>query len=226
MGSFTLQAWADIESVRTAIDDLPFVVALGNGELSAERFTYYLAQDAHYLADYARVLAACAAQATDPDEVVFWSTSSRQAILVERALHASHVADFAATAPSPTCTAYTSYLLALAGAGSYPALVAGVLPCFWIYADVGSRLRAAAAGAGAGAGVGARVRAHPYADWIATYGDPAFEAATEQVRCLTNRLAQDAGPGTRRAMHRAFHTAARYEWMFWDAAWRQEDWPI
>jgi thiaminase/transcriptional activator TenA len=216
MGSFTLQAWADIEQVRAAIDDLPFVVALGNGELSAERFTYYLAQDAHYLADYARVLAACAAQATDPDEVVLWSTSSRQAILVERTLHASHVADFAAIAPSPTCTAYTSYLLALAGAGSYPALVAGVLPCFWIYADIGSRLQAASAG----------ICSHPYADWIATYGDPAFEAATEQVRCLTDRLAQDAGPGTRRAMHRAFHTAARYEWMFWDAAWRREAWPI
>ena len=216
MASFTLDAWAQIEPVRAAIDGLPFLIALRDGDLAPERFTYYLAQDAHYLADYARVLAACAAEATDPDEVVFWSTSSGQAILVERTLHASHVADFGAIAPSPTCTAYTSYLLALAGAGSHPTLVAGVLPCFWIYADVGSRLKAAVAG----------ISGHPYADWIATYGDPAFEAATEQVRCLTDRLAQDAGPGTRRAMHRAFHTAARYEWMFWDAAWRQEDWPI
>ena len=216
MASFTPEAWARIEPIRTAIDDLPFVVALGNGELSTERFSYYLAQDAHYLADYARVLAACAAQATEPDDVVLWSTSAQRAIVVERTLHAGRVADFAATARSPTCTAYTSYLFALAGAGSYPALVAGVLPCFWIYADVGNRLKAAAAGA-----VG-----HPYADWIATYGDPAFAAATELVRCLTDRLASDAGPGTRRAMHRAFHTAARYEWMFWDAAWRLETWPI
>ncbi len=216
MASFTGDAWARIEPIRAAIDGLPFLTALGNGELAPERFTYYLAQDAHYLADYARVLAACATQAADADEVVFWSTSSRRAIVVERTLHASHLADLAAASPSPTCTAYTSYLLALAGAGSYPVLVAGVLPCFWIYADVGRRLLGAAAG----------VEVHPYADWIATYGDPAFEAATEQVRCLTDRLALDAGPHTRRVMHRAFHTAARYEWMFWDAAWRQEDWPI
>jgi thiaminase/transcriptional activator TenA len=27
-------------------------------------------------------------------------------------------------------------------------------------------------------------------------------------------------------MHQAFATASRYEWMFWDAAWRQETWPV
>jgi len=27
-------------------------------------------------------------------------------------------------------------------------------------------------------------------------------------------------------MHEAFATCTRYEWMFWDAAWRMEDWPV
>jgi len=216
MSTFTAEAWQQIHGVRTAIDELPFVSGLRDGSLARERFTYYMAQDAHYLGAYSRVLAACAAQAGDTDEITFWAAGSQRAITVERALHASHVAEVARIEPSPTCTAYTSYLFALAGGGSYATLVAGVLPCFWIYEDVGRRLQASAAAA----------EGHPYADWISTYGDPAFAAVTEQARRLTDRLAHDAGPSTRRAMHGAFRTAARYEWMFWDAAWRMETWPV
>ncbi len=216
MATFTSAAWHAIEPVRDAIDGLPFVTGLRDGSLSRERFVYYMAQDAHYLGAYSRALAACAAQARDADEITFWSAGAQRAITVERVLHASYVGDVTRIEPSPTCTAYTSYLLALAGAGSYPTLVAGVLPCFWIYQDVGRRLHANVGGDGA----------HPYADWVATYGDAAFAAVTEQAKQLTDRLAQDSGPGTLRTMHRAFGAAARYEWMFWDAAWRLESWPV
>ena len=41
------------------------------------------------------------------------------------------------TSVSPTTVAYTSYLLATASAGSY---TDGVLPCYWIYAEVGRAL--------------------------------------------------------------------------------------
>jgi len=27
-------------------------------------------------------------------------------------------------------------------------------------------------------------------------------------------------------MRTHFTTTSRYEWMFWDAAWRQEQWPV
>ena len=56
-------------------------------------------------------------------------------------LHERHVRDLGAWQRSPTCTAYGSYLLSLTTLGCYPVLVAGVLPCFWIYDDVGRRLR-------------------------------------------------------------------------------------
>ena len=45
-------------------------------------------------------------------------------------------------------------------------------------------------------------------------------------RPAADRLAAQADPGTVERMHQAFATASRYEWMFWDAAWRQETWPI
>ncbi len=213
---FTDEAWEGIAGIREAIDAHPFLTGLEDGSLQPQRFVAYLAQDAHYLVAYARVLALCAAQADDADDVAFWAGSAHGAITVERSLHESHVADVSRFEPSATCTAYTSFLLGLAVQGAYPVLAAGVLPCFWIYQDVGTRLRQR---------VG-ELSAHPYGDWVGTYGDPAFTAATEQAKAVVDRLAGHAGPAVRERMRTAFATAARYEWMFWDAAWRLESWPL
>ena len=214
--SFSQDAWEAVAPIRKAIGGLPFLTGMEDGTLRRESFDYYMAQDAHYLVDYGRVLAAAASQTSDTGELVFWARSAYTAVTVERELHAAHVADFAAIPRSPTCTAYTSYLFSLAAAGCYPALAAGILPCFWIYEDVGSRLKDRVGD----------LPGHPYADWISTYGDPEFAAATEQARQIVDRLAGQADPGTVERMHEAFATASRYEWMFWDAAWRQESWPL
>lgn len=215
--SFTDECWAQIAPILAGIEELPFLRGLEDGGLDRALFTGYMAQDALYLDGYARALAAAAAQATTGEDIAFWAESARGAIVVERSLHAAHVADFAHAQASPTTTAYTNHLLALAGGGCYPALAAGLLPCFWIYEDVGTRLKSR---------LGSRLAGHPFEDWISQYGDPAFAASTATAIALVDSLAGDAGPGTRERMRAAFVTAARYEWMFWDAAWRAEAWPI
>jgi thiaminase/transcriptional activator TenA len=214
--SFSQDAWEAIAPIRKAIGELPLLAGLEDGTLPHDSFVYYMAQDAHYLADYGRVLAAAASQTTDATELFFWARSACTVVTVERELHTARVADFAATPRSPTCTAYTSYLFSLAAAGCYPALAAGILPCFWIYEDVGGRLKESVGD----------LTGHPYADWISTYGDPEFATATEHAEQIVDRLAAQADPGTVERMHQAFATASRYEWMFWDAAWRQEAWPV
>ncbi|MGH1525010.1 TenA family protein [Leifsonia sp. L25] len=214
--TFTGQAWQDIRPIRDAIDAHPFLQGLEDGTLPREAFTHYLAQDAAYLGAHSKVLAAAASRTHDPDALAFWSHSAANAIAVERQLHESHGVDAATVEASPTCTAYTSYLLALTATSSYPVIVAAVLPCFWIYDDVGRRLAERLVDLGA----------HPYGDWIGTYGDPAFAAATATARCLVDDAAQSAAPADVARMRQAFATASRYEWMFWDAAWRREEWPV
>jgi thiaminase/transcriptional activator TenA len=214
--TFCANAWEAVTPIRRAIDELPFLTGLQDGTLARESFVYYMAQDAHYLLQFGRVLATAAGQAEDPDELVFWARSAQSAILVERQLHAAHVSDLAATPMSPTCTAYTSYLLSLACAGCYPVLAAGLLPCFWIYEDVGGRLKARVGD----------LAGHPYGDWIGTYGDPEFAAATESAKAIVNRLAARSGPSTTDRMQQAFLTACRYEWMFWDAAEHRQAWSV
>ncbi len=215
--TFSTGLWQRIEPIRAAIDALPFLTSLEDGTLDRERFRYYMGQDARYLFSYGKALAAAAAQADTSEDVLFWATAARTTFVVERELHAAHVDELDGVEASPTCLGYTTYLQALAGDGSYPVLAAGILPCFWIYQDVGDNVLRR---------LGDKLTGHPYQDWISAYADPEFAQATAGAIGIVDRLAAQAGAQVRDRMTRAFVTASRYEWMFWDAAHRMEAWPI
>ena len=214
--SFSAVAWQRIAGIRAAIDELPLLRELADATLPEEIFAGYLMQDALYLIDYARTLAIAAAQAPTVEQMRFWIQSSRYCLEVEPMLHVAHVRDPGGVSASPTTVAYTSYLLSLAAGGDYPVLAAGVLPCYWIYDDIGTRLRS----------VVGEVTGHPYGDWINLYGNPEFAASTKTVRGIVDELADRADPGTLTRRYAACYRASQYEWMFWDAAYRREGWPV
>lgn len=214
--TLTEQMWKTISPIRAAISDHPFLQELAAGTLPREIFEEYMTQDALYLALYGRVLAGLASMSSDPDDTVFWSTGARESIEVERALHASRVSNLDTAVMSATCTAYTSFVMSRLTVGDYGVAAAGVLPCYWVYQDVGDELLARAGS----------LDGHPYADWIGLYSDPAFAAQAARARSIVDKVGAASGDETRERMLDTFVTAARYEWMFWDAAWRREGWPV
>ena len=46
------------------------------------------------------------------------------------------------------------------------------------------------------------------------------------MRALVDKEAKRAGTDEKERMSEAFLTSSRYEWMFWDMAWREEQWPV
>ena len=218
---FTRDAWSGIDGLYTAILEMPFNRELAEGALSRERFTYYMIQDAHYLNAFGRALAAAAARAPDNDQMIALAGSAREAVVVERALHEGFFRDYglgerevAATPPSPTCSHYAHYLLHIATSAPYEVGVAALLPCFWIYWEVGKHLLEAAS------------EGNPYQAWIDTYADEEFATGVRTVIEITDGLAAATTDRRRIEMHQAFVRASELEWMFWDAAWRLERWPI
>ncbi|MFC5831146.1 TenA family protein [Nonomuraea insulae] len=205
--------WLRTADLMKAIHGHPFLEGLGDGTLERDRFAFYMVQDARYLEAYAKALATASARATDPADAAFFAQSAHTALAAERLLHAGYIEDATGVATSPTCLAYASFLQATALTAPYPVIAAAVLPCFWIYQDVGTALLTKA------------VPGHPYGKWISTYADPTFAASVEQAKGIADRLANAADPDTREAMARAYGRAAAYEWMFWDSAWRRESWP-
>jgi thiaminase/transcriptional activator TenA len=218
---FTDTALEAAQPVLRAIHAHPFIGELASGALSRERFQHYMIQDAVYLRGFGRALAFGAVKGPDAEQILHFSKAAEVAIVVERALHAGFLTQFGVDAAqaeageaSPTCAAYVDHLLATAAVGAFADLAAAVLPCFWIYQDVGERIAAAAA------------PGNPYQAWIDTYAGEEFAAAVARMRAVVDAEAEKAGEAQRASMRAAFLRSCRYEWMFWDAAWRLERWPV
>nr|WP_314314827.1 bifunctional hydroxymethylpyrimidine kinase/phosphomethylpyrimidine kinase [Kocuria rhizophila] len=205
---FTDELWDESAPVRERIAALPFVVALGDGTLDREAFEFYLDQDMQYLEFYSRALALLAASAPEEDSRELFASASAAVVTGESALHRARLGGRQPLPPSETTSAYADFLLARTGQDAFAVGAAAVLPCYWLYAHVGSELSARARAAG--------LDGHPYADWLQTYEDPAFQAATEAVREIVDRAASSADPATREAMRRAYLRACRLELAFFD----------
>jgi thiaminase (transcriptional activator TenA) len=220
-GSLTSHLWASIDGIYGAILDHPFVSGLTDGTLSEEAFRLYVVQDALYLTRYARALSLCAAKAPGERDIGMFNQHAAGAIAVERTLHEGLFVDLgisaeeiAATPLSPTNLAYTSYLLSTAYGGSFAEALGAVLPCYWIYWEVGKALIA-------------RGSPHPlYRRWIDTYGGEEFAGIVGDVLALTERIGTELGPTDRRVMTGHFVATSRYEWLFWDSAYKRESWPM
>src|SRR5215813_10349131 len=219
--SFSAELWHGVVGVYDAILAHPFLTGLTDGSLPHGAFSFYVVQDAIYLHEYARALATVASRAPSPAQTEMFGQHAADALAVEKTLHGSLLADLGIdpaaaeqAEPAPTNLAYTSYLLATASTGSYAEGVGAVLPCYWIYWEVGKELLR---------------RGSPdprYQRWIATYGGEEYGDTVREVIAVTDQLGPGL-PATERALvHQHFRTTSRYEWMFWDMGYRREGWPV
>jgi thiaminase/transcriptional activator TenA len=220
--TFTDELAPVADPVWDAILDHPMVRQLGDGSLDTEPFEYWVKQDYVYLVDYARVFAYGAATAPDLETMGTFADLLDSTIDTEMDLHRAYAAEFGiteseleATAASPTTRAYTDFLVRVAATGTFGDLVAVLLPCMWGFNETGLRLAA-----------GGMPDDDRYAEWIRTYSGEEFTELTTWCKELMDRVAADAGEEARDRFRDLFYTSARYEYRFWDAAWRQEDWEL
>ncbi|MBF4593680.1 bifunctional hydroxymethylpyrimidine kinase/phosphomethylpyrimidine kinase [Curtobacterium flaccumfaciens] len=218
--SYTDVWWADAASVLQETIDCAFLVGLRDGTLEPEVFAGYLAQDVHYLRAYERHLAAlgvgapgagaaaaagaagAGAGAAAAAAAAFWAAAAEGCADEARDLHHRRLAGSHADDPvHPTCAGYLAHLQEAADSGSRAVLAAAVLPCFRVYAWVGSQLGVAPDG-------------HAFADWITAYGDPGFAASSAEATRLVEEAARAATPDERGRMARAFRRSAEWELAF------------
>ena len=199
----------------------PFIQGLTDGSLPQESFRFYVIQDSLYLREYARVLSLAAAKAPEDDWTITFNRHAAEALEVERQLHESFFNDLGLepgevhrTPMAPTNLSYTSYLLAVAYGRPFAEVLGAILPCYWIYAEVGRALMA-------------KGSTQPlYQRWIETYGGEEYRAVVETVLAITDKVAEQETEATRQAMSDQFVTSARYEWMFWEMGYRRENWMV
>jgi thiaminase/transcriptional activator TenA len=140
----------------------------------------------HYLREYSRCLALLAAKADNGAGMLLFLESAKSIVGGECAMHREFCRQWGMDADdlpaileshpaSPTNMLYTSYLMRVAYDRPYYEGVAAVLPCAWIYNEVGHYLRS-------------KGSPHPqYARWIETYGSEEFSATTRSLIDVTTR---------------------------------------
>lgn len=216
---FTAELWADIRSIYAETLQHPFLKGLADGSLPRSRFQFYLVQDSHYLRAFAQALSVLAAKAPREEWAVTLHQHAVDALKTERQLHESVLRSFgvspaaARQAPmAPANYAYTNHLLANAYQQSFAEGLAAVLPCYWIYWEVGKELKQKGS------------KKTDYQRWIDLYSGEEYGKVVQQVLDMMEAEAARLQPDRRQALKEKFRTSARYEWMFWDMAWREEKW--
>lgn len=204
-----------------AIFGHPFVMGIGDGTLSRDRFEFYLKQDYAYLIDFSRVFALAAAKARTLGEMETFSALVNATLKTEMELHRKTCAAFgiapqelAGTRRSMVTCAYTDLLVRTCYEGGLSEILAVLSPCACGYVEIGRRLEA-----------GGLPDDPFYRDWIRTYSSREFLALTEW---LVERLDAHAGGASeprREDWYRLYETSVRFEYLFFDMSWKKEEWP-
>ena len=224
------KAWEAITPVYNGIISLPFIQELMNGTLEKEKFAFYIQQDALYLLDYGKALTGLATRLTETEHIEAFIGFANDCLFVEKMMHELFRAELDCTTvekkssdeasmkttlkASPTCLLYTSYLYSQFNAPT-EVMAAAVLPCFWIYMEVGKYILS-----------NQNKDNNPFQAWIDTYVGEEFEKSVEKAVRICDELAEKCTEEQQKAMTEVFVTCSKMEWMFWDSAYQLEQWRI
>lgn len=204
---FTQQLWHSVAPIYKTIIEHPFVVQLAEGTLSKPCFAHYLAQDILYIRADAKAFENIAKKAVLPNEQDFFNILSLDCIAIEQELHTHFLGYFEvqeATVKSPAIAEYTSFLLDHSKNSPLSVAAAALLPCFWVYNNIGKHIFTAAN------------TNNPYQKWIDTYKGGAYEDFTNTFIQIVNRLAENANATEKAQMQHAFQRSTLLELNFFE----------
>ncbi len=196
----------------------PFVTEIADGTLAVEKFIHYIQNDSYYLTTFAKVQLKAASKAPDMHTISRFAVHAQSTVEAEYLLHQTffgllgipHDREFS---PAPTAYEYTTHLLSIAANGTLGEIIAAILPCYWLYWEIGERYR------------NSQPNHSIYDKWITTYGDEGYgKLVFEQIHLLDD-LATNASSEQRKLMRQHFLRSSHYELRFWEMAYRIETWP-
>jgi Putative transcription activator len=208
--------WASISDIYYSILNHPFIKGLIDGTLEEEKFKYYIIQDFIYLNEFSKALAILSSKSENVEESLLFASHVQEVIKVESSLHEYFIKYWNLNLneyyPSPTNLLYTSFLVSTVSMRPYYEGVASVLPCYWIYMEVGKSL------------IKQGSNNELYKRWIETYAGEEYEKGVKEVIKIVDgfKLTRDQEYN----VFKNFRMTAIFEYMFWDSAYKLEKFPF
>jgi thiaminase (transcriptional activator TenA) len=198
------ELWTAIKPIYAKTLEHPFLKGLTDGSLAPARFDFYLQQDAAYLDAFSQALLDLAAKAPKREWAETLRRHAKEAIAAEKKV---------APAPmAPVNYAYANHFRVAVTKGTFAEGLAALLPCYWIYQEVGREL------------VRKGSKRSAYQKWIDNYAGEEYAISVRQVLAMYNAEAPKLTLAERTRCRELFVLSARYEYLFWDMAWREEQW--
>lgn len=199
----------------------PFITELQSGELAPEIFRYYLLQDRYYLEHFSKLYDLIAAKAEQIEVRTLMAANARHLAEGEALIREAFFTvlgidqeEIDRTPIAPTADHYVAHLYRQLAQGPVSVAVASLLPCPWLYHEIGLRLKPQGS-------------PNPlYQQFIDTYaGEDSKENIAYECRVL-DQLYEIASPEEQAAMLAAFYRSSQLEYKFWDMAYQLETWPL
>lgn len=208
-------AWQSAQHIISSIERCRFVRKLSDGTLSSDCFRAYIAQDIIYMRNFEARLRLLHRQMHGTPAADILAANIDDTLATENSLH-SLLADRFDIEPEtrkcPANMAYDRMLTRLEKEECAAYTFASLLPCYWVYAHIGLLIFRQHTAAD-----------NPYADWIATYGDPSFQTDAEQFRTLCDSCAAIQTDSTLHRMTSYFLHSTALELRFWRDCYRIQD---
>ena len=220
--SFSQQLRQEANHIFEACYEHPFVRGIAEGTLGKEQLIHYVKQDFEYLNAIMQTYALGMTKCTTREDMAMFNTSI--SFVLNSETHPHHnfcrvadvdFEDLQGFPLAPTAQHYTRHMLNVGRSGTLGETIAVVLPCPYIYLYIGDRIIEEYH----------PNQQHPFFDWITFYGgqeDPRMNLYLKRL----DQLAEKASEQERTNMKDNFMLSCQLEYMFFDMAYKLEEWPV
>lgn len=221
--SFSALLRKEANHLFEAVYEHPFVQGIAKGDLSKERLIHYVKQDFTYLTTFTRVYGIAISKCTEREDIAYFHKQIE--FVLDSESHPHHnfcqvagvtYESLQGSENSPTAVNYMQHMLTAAQFGSVSDIIATLLPCPWIYLDIGQRMMREYR----------PERDHPFYEWIAFYDGQTVEELTRYFCAWLDRLVAEKSVTEKEIMQQLFNRSCQFEYMFFDMAYRLEEWPV
>ena len=213
--SWTLEMLDESAHLLARINDHPFLQQVADGTVPDENLAFYFEQNVHYLDAAIRCRSIGAAKSQSADQRSFF-LGSMDWVAAELADQERFLKAMGARFPAPiapTCHAYTRHIVTLAWERDPVEYVAGYLACPMSYDNIGLHL------------VGRRLRPDVAEWWQFARSEDHHDLCDNYV-AFVDKYSVGLSDERLERMLATLQIGLNYEYMFWDMAYKLEEWPL
>ena len=206
--NWSKEVWKKSSKIYNSILELDFLKELSEGTLDSDIFARYIAQDETYLKNYYHQMNMLADMMESTDDKELFIAFAKSGMEGEKALHDMLIDRYGIETkvePSKVTSDYNAHICEGIATGDLCIALASVLPCMWIYNQVGLHILNHS-----------KLEGNPFKEWILEYGQEEFTTGVNKVLKMVDGWASKTDKQTREKMDYYYLKAALYEYAFWD----------